>query len=238
MSAKYKSISTRDLLAFCSPNLRPPSLTSDAIITDTSPSFQLAISTPHRQDALPRRRPYHDLSGHQARFPDHPRPHVLALPLPRGRLQQHPLQPSKQVVRPRILDLHGHRLLRSLRHCCLPDLQAPVNYSPTDCICCCVERLGSLEVECGVNIRNRHQSFSTLDSKFHLFDYQLYRTIRESAIMTIASYAIPSQPDLCIQNSRAPGYYSKLRYMVVQNLLLHHNLVPSFLYLRYDGPSH
>ncbi|KAF5973086.1 elongator complex 1 [Fusarium coicis] len=28
---------------------KPPSLTSDAIITDTSPSFHLALSTPHRQ---------------------------------------------------------------------------------------------------------------------------------------------------------------------------------------------
>ncbi|CAF3477686.1 unnamed protein product, partial [Fusarium graminearum] len=33
------------------PNLRPPSSTSDAIITDTYPSFHFPISTPQRQGA-------------------------------------------------------------------------------------------------------------------------------------------------------------------------------------------
>jgi hypothetical protein len=41
----------RDLLSVLFPNLRPPSLTSDAITTDTYPSFHLAISTPNRQGA-------------------------------------------------------------------------------------------------------------------------------------------------------------------------------------------
>jgi hypothetical protein len=42
----------RDLLSVLLPNLRPPSLTSDAITTDTYPSFHLEISTPNRQGAF------------------------------------------------------------------------------------------------------------------------------------------------------------------------------------------
>lgn len=283
--SKVQSISTRDLLAFCSPNLRPPSLTSDAIITDTSPSFHLAISTPQRQGtstsepltssqllsqpsrteltlysplqmlsraatrtttSLVTKRgfqttrarmssPYHYPEGAYSNIPFNPRSKWFGLGywtfMATGFFA--PFGIAGAWFPSRCSPVRDANELRSL-----PDLQAPVNYSPADWICCLVERLGSLEVECGVNNRNRHQSFSTLDSKFHLFDNQLYRTIRDIAIMIITSYAIPSQPDLYTQNSRAPGYYSKLKYMVVQNLLLHHNLVPSFLYLRYDGPSH
>ena len=68
-------------------------------------------------DALPSRRSHDDLAGHPPRLPRHPGSHVLSLPLPRGSLHQHSLQPARQVVRCQVLGLHGRRLRRSLRHC-------------------------------------------------------------------------------------------------------------------------
>ncbi|POR35269.1 Uncharacterized protein TPAR_04535, partial [Tolypocladium paradoxum] len=79
------------------------------------------------QDALPRRRSHDDLARLPTRLPRHPGSHVLAVPLPRGPLQQHPLQPAQQVVRPWLLVLCGLRLLRPVRHRCVSDVQGAVS---------------------------------------------------------------------------------------------------------------
>lgn len=68
-------------------------------------------------DVLRRRHPHYDHAGHPPCFPRHPSPSLVALPLPRGPLQQLALQPPQQVVRSWVLGFHGHWLLRSLWHC-------------------------------------------------------------------------------------------------------------------------
>lgn len=77
----------------------------------------------------------------------------------------------------------------------LPVLQDPVNSSLANCVCCLVESLGSLEVEYGVYNRNRRQSFSTHDSKFHLSSQQLYEStvIRKSvSVVSFISWEFPA----------------------------------------------
>merc|ERR1712080_19675 len=58
-------------------------------------------------------------------------PHATcqSLPLPRGPSQQLALQPLDQVLRHRILGLHGHWFLPSLRCCCLADHEEPIDVS-------------------------------------------------------------------------------------------------------------
>lgn len=68
----------------------------------------------------------------------------------------------------------------------LPVLQDPVNSSLANCVCCLVE---SLEVEYGVYNRNRHQSFSTLDSKFHLSGQQLYESTVIFKSVSVVSFS-------------------------------------------------
>ncbi|KND94322.1 hypothetical protein TOPH_00749, partial [Tolypocladium ophioglossoides CBS 100239] len=96
-------------------------------VTQQSSHLSPSHHTRRLQDALPRRRPHDDLARHPTRLPRHPGSHVLAVPLPRRPLQQHPLQPAQQVVRPWLLVLHGHRLPRPVRHRCVPDLQGAVS---------------------------------------------------------------------------------------------------------------
>merc|ERR1712029_294134 len=67
---------------------------------------------PRRFGPHPRRPPW---------LPVDPRPHVVALPLPRGPPQQLAFRPAEEGLRLQVLGLHGHWLLSSLPPGCLAD---------------------------------------------------------------------------------------------------------------------
>ena len=58
------------------------------------------VRRPHRRTPPGHRRP--------PRFPHHPSPDGLALPLSRGSSQQHSLQPDDPFLRPEVLGFHGY----------------------------------------------------------------------------------------------------------------------------------
>lgn len=69
------------------------------------------------QDVLPRRRSRDPAGRWPPCLPRHPLPDVLALPLCRGSLYQHPLRPQEEDLSHPVLGLLHHRLQRALPDC-------------------------------------------------------------------------------------------------------------------------